>query len=122
MRRISNGLTVKKNGPPSSEPCFRHDRPDVAAARVAWHAAAPTWDVAHLVFLDETGITTNLLRTISPPGNDLATLRGDLTTAIANLRGDLRTSHAGIMRTLITFGSVLTSLLTGLIIKLAFFP
>ena len=39
------GLTVKKNGPP-----------------VAWHAAAPTWDVAHLVFLDETGITTNLLR------------------------------------------------------------
>ena len=55
-------------------------------------------------------------------GEDLATLRGDLTTAIANLRGDLRTSHAGIMRTLITFGSVLTSLLTGLIIKLAFFP
>ncbi len=39
-----------------------HDRPDVATARVAWHAAAPTWDVAHLVFLDETGITTNLLR------------------------------------------------------------
>ena len=74
------------------------------------------------MFLDETGITTNLLRTISPPGNDLATLRGNLTTAIANLRGDLRTSHAGIMRTLITFGSVLTSLLTGLIIKLAFFP
>ena len=31
-----------------------HDRPDVAAA--------PTWDVAHLVCLDETGITTNLLR------------------------------------------------------------
>ena len=31
-------------------------------ARVAWHAAAPTWDVAHLVLLDETGITTNLLR------------------------------------------------------------
>ena len=26
------------------------------------HRAAPTWDVAHLVFLDETGITTNLLR------------------------------------------------------------
>ena len=51
------GLTVKKNGPPAE-----HDRPDVAAARVAWHAAAPTWDVAHLVFLDETGITTNLLR------------------------------------------------------------
>ena len=39
-----------------------HDRPDVAAARVAWHAAAPTWDVAPLVCLDETGSTTNLLR------------------------------------------------------------
>ena len=51
------GLTVKKTVRPSE-----HDRPDVAAARVAWHAAAPTWDVAHLVCLDETGITTNLLR------------------------------------------------------------
>ena len=27
-----------------------------------WQAAAPTWDPARLVFLDETGITTNLLR------------------------------------------------------------
>ena len=51
------GLTVKKTVRPSE-----HDRPDVAAARVAWHAAAPTWDVAHLVCLDATGITTNLLR------------------------------------------------------------
>ena len=39
-----------------------HDRPAVAAARVAWHAAAPTWDLAHFVFLDETGLTNNLLR------------------------------------------------------------
>ena len=51
------GLTVKKTVRPSE-----HDRPAVAAARVAWHAAAPTWDVAHLVLLDETGLTTNLLR------------------------------------------------------------
>ena len=50
-------LTVKKTVRPSE-----HNWPDVAAARVAWHAAAPTWDVAHLVLLDETGITTNLLR------------------------------------------------------------
>lgn len=27
-----------------------------------WHAAAPTWDPTQLVFLDETGVTTNLLR------------------------------------------------------------
>ena len=39
-----------------------HDRPDIAAARTAWQRAAPTWDPAHLVFLDETGVTTNLLR------------------------------------------------------------
>ena len=51
------GLTVKKTVRPSE-----HDRPDVAAARVAWHTAAPTWDVAHLVLLDETGITNTLLR------------------------------------------------------------
>ena len=51
------GLTVKKTVRPSE-----HDRPDVAAARGAWHVAAPTWDPTHLVFLDETGITNNLLR------------------------------------------------------------
>lgn len=39
-----------------------HDRPDIARARLDWHAAAPWWDPAHLVFLDETGVTTNLLR------------------------------------------------------------
>ena len=27
-----------------------------------WHAAAPTWDPTRLVFIDETGITNNLLR------------------------------------------------------------
>lgn len=32
------------------------------AARAEWHDDAPTWDPAHLVFLDETGVTTNLLR------------------------------------------------------------
>ena len=50
-------VTSKKTGRPSE-----HDRPDVAAARVVWHAAAPTWDPTRLVFLDETGITNNLLR------------------------------------------------------------
>ena len=60
---------------------------------------------------------------------DLATLRGDLTTAIANLRGDLdtatanlrgdlQTSHAGIIRPLYVFGG----LITGLLAKLVFFP
>ena len=51
------GVTVKKTVRPSE-----HDRPDVAAARVAWQAGASTWDPTRLVFLDETGVTTNLLR------------------------------------------------------------
>ena len=38
-------VTVKKKVRPSE-----HDRPDVAAARVVWHAAAPTWDPTRLVF------------------------------------------------------------------------
>ena len=42
-------VTVKKKTVRPSE----HDRPDVAAARVVWHAAAPTWDPTRLVFLDE---------------------------------------------------------------------
>jgi transposase len=51
------GFTVKKPVRASE-----HDRPDLAAARQQWQAAAPTWDPARLVFLDETGVTTNLLR------------------------------------------------------------
>ena len=39
-----------------------HDRPDIAAARAQWAATAPTLDPTRLVFLDETGVATNLLR------------------------------------------------------------
>ena len=39
-----------------------HDRPDIAAARAQWAATAPTLDPTHLVFLDESGVATNLLR------------------------------------------------------------
>src|SRR6266481_2217251 len=69
-----------------------HDRPDIAAARVQWQAAAPTWDPARLVFLDETGITTNLLRRYGrgPRGDrvgDHAPLsRWQTSTFIAGLR------------------------------------
>jgi len=38
------------------------ERPDVAAARAAWIAAQPDLDPARLVFLDETGTTTNMAR------------------------------------------------------------
>ena len=39
-----------------------HDRPDIAAARAQWAATAPTLDPTRLVFLDESGVATNLLR------------------------------------------------------------
>ncbi len=39
-----------------------HDRADIVLARTAWHAAAPTLDPARLVFLDERGVRTDLIR------------------------------------------------------------
>ena len=38
------------------------ERPDVAAARAAWQADQPTLDPARLVFIDETGTSTNMAR------------------------------------------------------------
>ena len=51
------GFTVKKTVRASE-----HDRPDVAAARAQWATTAPTLDPTRLVFLDESGVATNLLR------------------------------------------------------------
>ena len=51
------GFTLKKTMRASE-----HDRPDIAAARAQWAATAPTLDPTHLVFLDESGVATNLLR------------------------------------------------------------
>jgi transposase len=39
-----------------------HDRADVAAARERWQATAPTLDPERLVFLDESGVRTDLVR------------------------------------------------------------
>ena len=38
------------------------ERPDVAAARAAWIAAQPDLDPTRLIFLDETGTSTNMAR------------------------------------------------------------
>jgi len=45
-------------------------RADVQAARAAWHDSQPALDATKLVFLDETGATTNMTRTYgrSPRG------------------------------------------------------
>jgi len=54
---MHSGLRSKKTVRASE-----HDRPDIRAARHHWQATAPTLDPARLVFLDESGVTTNLLR------------------------------------------------------------
>src|SRR4029077_8218320 len=49
---------------PSKKTVHRDEqrRPDVAAARRPWRAWQPLRDVRHYVFLDECGVTTDLLR------------------------------------------------------------
>ena len=39
-----------------------HARPDVVEARAVWQQTAPTWDPERLVFLDERGVRTDLVR------------------------------------------------------------
>ena len=38
------------------------DRADVVTARADWHRVTPAIDPARFVFLDESGVTTNMLR------------------------------------------------------------
>lgn len=64
MRRQSCGLNHVQNDDflgKTVRPA-EHKRADIVVARATWQEAAPTWDLAQLVFLDETGVTTNLLR------------------------------------------------------------
>ncbi len=51
------GLTVKKTVHADEQ-----RRPDVAAARCRWQDWLPLRDARHYVFLDESGVTTDLLR------------------------------------------------------------
>ena len=51
------GVRFKKTGHASE-----HARADVRRARTAWRAAAPTLDPARRVFLDESGVRTDLIR------------------------------------------------------------
>ncbi|HXS48660.1 MAG TPA: IS630 family transposase [Sphingomicrobium sp.] len=54
----SEDISFKKNVHASEQ-----ERPDVAAARAVWKAEQPTLDPARLVFIDETGTSTNMART-----------------------------------------------------------
>jgi transposase len=68
------------------------DRPDIAAARVAWRAQQPHLNPARLVFIDETWAKTNMtrLRGRSPRGHRLVAAvphgRWQTSTFVAALR------------------------------------
>ena len=65
-RRVSPRCAARSNGSASglkkTVHASEHDRADVRLARTAWRAAAPTLDPARLVFLDESGVRTDLIR------------------------------------------------------------
>ncbi|MEH3037922.1 MAG: IS630 family transposase [Sphingomonas adhaesiva] len=52
------GISFKKKRVHASEQL----RPDVAERREAWRAMQPRLDAGRLIFLDETGVTTNMVR------------------------------------------------------------
>lgn len=52
------GLTLKKKSLRAAE----QDRADIVEAREAWRASQPDLSPEHLVFIDETGAKTNLVR------------------------------------------------------------
>ncbi|MGZ3294343.1 MAG: IS630 family transposase [Xanthobacteraceae bacterium] len=53
-----HSISFKKKRPRAAE----QDRPDVAAARTAWAHSQPQLDPGRLVFIDETGTSTNMAR------------------------------------------------------------
>jgi hypothetical protein len=68
-----------------------HDRTDVHAARCEWQAAQPTLDITKLVFLDETGASTNMARRYGRAPRCVASVphgHWHTTTFVAGLRHD----------------------------------
>jgi transposase len=74
------------------------DRPDVAAARTAWAENQPKLDPTRLVFIDETGTSTNMarLRGRAPRGERLVSKvphgHWKTTTFVAGLRANALTA------------------------------
>jgi hypothetical protein len=78
----------------------------VKAARETWHKSQPELDPRHLVFIDETGVSTNMarLRGRSPQGQRLIGKiphgHWNITTFVAALRCD------GIVAPMVTDGAM----------------
>jgi transposase len=56
-------LTATGSALKKTEHASEQDRPDVAKAREEWRSGQPSLDKTRLIFLDETGVATDLART-----------------------------------------------------------
>jgi hypothetical protein len=59
---LPRSLTLPGRGAGHPIKTLRADRPDVAARRRIWQAARPFVDADKLVFIDETGASTKMIR------------------------------------------------------------
>jgi transposase len=91
-------LTATASASKKSLRAAEQDRPDVAAARTAWVENQPKLDPERLVFIDETGTSTNMarLRGRAPRGERLVSKvphgHWKTTTFVAGLRTNALTA------------------------------
>ena len=96
--RSGGSSTVTASASKKSVRAAEQDRPDVAAARAAWAQAQAELDPERLVFIDETGTSTNMarLRGRAPRGERLVGKvphgHWKTTTFVAGLRSSARTA------------------------------
>jgi len=60
LDRSGGSSTATASASKKSIRAAEQDRPDVAAARKAWAESQPKLDPERLVFIDETGTSTNM--------------------------------------------------------------
>src|SRR6266849_2538501 len=62
MARCGGSLPPRASAAKKIVHASEQERPDVAEARAAWKQDQPALDPARLVFIDETGTSTNMAR------------------------------------------------------------
>src|SRR6202049_5010858 len=96
--RFGGSPTATASASKKSVRAAEQDRPDVAAARTAWADNQPKLDPDRLVFIDETGASTNMarLRGRAPRGERLVSKvphgHWKTTTFVAGLRANALTA------------------------------
>src|ERR687897_3850289 len=97
-QRSGGSSTATTSASKKSVRAAEQDRPDVAAARTAWLENQPKLNPERLVFIDETGTSTNMarLRGRAPRGERLITKvphgNWKTTTFVAGLRTNALTA------------------------------